>query len=106
TVVTDAGEIDAECVINATGMWGGAIAAMVGTRVAVGAAEHQCFVTEKAARIPAGLPSLRDPDGNFYVKPETGALAVGGWESNTRPGGANGIARGFGPEVLQPDLDR
>ena len=106
TVVTDAGEIDAECVINATGMWGGEIAAMAGTRVPVGAVEHQYFVTEKTERIPAGLPSLRDPDGNFYVKPEPGALAVGGWESNTRPWGANGIAKNFGPELLQPDFER
>ncbi len=76
--------------IDAAGMWGREIAAMVGTRVAVGAVEHQYFVTEKSTHIPAGLPSLRDPDGNFYVKPEPGALAVGGWEPDTRPWGAAG----------------
>ena len=92
TVVTDAGDIETECVINATGMWGREIAAMVGTRVPACAVEHQYFVTEKTDRIPAGLPTLRDPDGNFYVKPEPGALAVGGWETNTRPWGADGIA--------------
>lgn len=106
TVVTDSGEVEAESVIDAAGMWGGEIAAMVGTRVPACAVEHQYFVSEKTDRIPAGLPSLRDPDGNFYVKPETGALAVGGWESNTRPWGAAGIARDFGPELLQPDFDR
>ena len=63
-------------------------------------------VTEKTERIPDNLPTLRDPDGNFYVKPEPGALAVGGWESNTLPWGADGIARDFGPELLQPDFDR
>ena len=106
TVVTDAGDIETECVINATGMWGREIAAMVGTRVPACAVEHQYFVTEKTDRIPAGLPTLRDPDGNFYVKPEPGALAVGGWETNTRPWGADGIAHDFGPELLQPDFDR
>jgi 4-methylaminobutanoate oxidase (formaldehyde-forming) len=106
SVVTDAGEIATECVIDAAGMWGGEIAAMVGTRVPACAVEHQYFVTEKSDRIPAGLPSLRDPDGNFYLKPETGAFAVGGWESNTLPWGANGIPRDFGPELLQPDFDR
>ncbi len=106
TVVTDQGEITAECVIDAAGMWGREIAAMVGTRVAVGAVEHQYFVTEKSAKIPAGLPSLRDPDGNFYVKPEPGGLAVGGWEINTPPWGAAGIPLDFGPELLQPDYDR
>ena len=106
TVVTDAGDIEAECVINATGMWGRAIAAMVGTRVPACAVEHQYFVTEKTERIPAGLPTLRDPDNDFYVKPEPGALAIGGWEPNTRPWGAGGIAPDFGPELLQPDFDR
>jgi 4-methylaminobutanoate oxidase (formaldehyde-forming) len=104
--VTDQGEIETECVINAAGMWGATSAAMVGTRVPACAVEHQYFVTEKSDRIPDGLPSLRDPDGNFYVKPETGALAVGGWESNTLPWGANGIRHDFGPELLQPDFER
>jgi len=106
TVVTSEGNMRAECVINATGMWGREIAAMVGTRVPACAVEHQYFVTEKTDRIPAGLPTLRDPDADFYVKPEPGALAVGGWEPNTRPWGANGIAHDFGPELLQPDFDR
>ncbi len=106
TVVTDAGDITAECVINATGMWGREIAAMVGTRVPACAVEHQYFVTEKTERIPAGLPTLRDPDGNLYVKPEPGALAVGGWETHTPPWGVAGIAPDFGPELLQPDFDR
>ncbi len=105
-VVTDQGDIEAECVINAAGMWGREIAGMASTRVPACAVEHQYFVTDKTPRIPAGLPSLRDPDGNFYVKPEPGALAVGGWESNTRPWGAAGIAPEFGPELLQPDFDR
>jgi sarcosine dehydrogenase len=106
TVVTDQGEIETECVINAAGMWGREIAAMVGTRVPACAVEHQYFVTEKSPKIPHGLPSLRDPDHNFYVKPEPGALAVGGWEANTPPWGADGIAKDFGPELLQPDFDR
>ena len=106
TVVTDQGEIEAECVIDAAGMWGREVAAMAGTRVPVGAVEHQYFVTEKSARIPAGLPSLREPDHNYYVKPEPGGLAVGGWEARTKPWGAAGIALDFGPELLQPDYDR
>jgi 4-methylaminobutanoate oxidase (formaldehyde-forming) len=106
TVVTDQGEIEAECVIDAAGMWGREIAAMVGTRVPACAVEHQYFVTEKTDRIPDNLPSLRDPDGDFYVKPEPGALAVGGWEPNTVPWGDKGIRTDFGPELLQPDFDR
>jgi glycine cleavage system aminomethyltransferase T/glycine/D-amino acid oxidase-like deaminating enzyme len=106
TVATDAGDIAAEFVIDAAGMWGRDIAAMVGTRIPVCAVEHQYVVTEKTDRIPAGLPTLRDPDADFYVKPEPGALAIGGWEPETRPWGAGGISTSFGPELLQPDFDR
>ncbi|HVE50384.1 MAG TPA: FAD-dependent oxidoreductase [Casimicrobiaceae bacterium] len=105
-VTTDQGSIDVECVINAAGMWGRDIAAMVGTRIAACAVEHQYFVTEKSSRIPDNLPTLRDPDGSFYVKPEPGALAVGGWEANTIPWGASGIRADFGPELLAPEFDR
>ncbi|MCC6196977.1 MAG: FAD-dependent oxidoreductase [Burkholderiales bacterium] len=105
-VLTAHGAIAAECVINAAGMWARDIAAMVDTRVAACAVEHQYYVTEKTPKIPAGLPTLRDPDHNFYVKPEPGALAVGGWESNTRPWGAAGIRDDFGPELLPPDFER
>jgi glycine cleavage system aminomethyltransferase T/nitrite reductase/ring-hydroxylating ferredoxin subunit len=70
------------------------------------AVEHQYLVTERTDRIPAGLPTLRDPDADVYVKPEPGALAVGGWEPNTRAWGAGGIAHDFGPELLPPDFDR
>ena len=105
-VVTDQGPIDVECVINAAGMWGRDIAAMVGSRIAACAVEHQYFVTDKTQRIPDGLPTLRDPDGSFYVKPEPGALAVGGWEANTVPWGDAGIRPDFGPELLPPDFDR
>ncbi len=106
TVVTDHGEIEAESVIDAAGMWGREIAAMVGTRVPACAVEHQYFVTEKSERIPDNLPTLRDPDGSFYLKPEPGAFAVGGWEHNTPPWGANGIRTDFGPELLQADFER
>jgi sarcosine dehydrogenase len=105
-VVTDRGAIEAECVINAAGMWSREIAGMVGTRLAACAVEHQYYVTEKTSKIPSGLPTLRDPDHNFYVKPEPGALAVGGWESNTPPWGSEGIRPDFGPELLPPDFDR
>jgi 4-methylaminobutanoate oxidase (formaldehyde-forming) len=105
-VVTDQGEIQADYVIDAAGMWGREIAAMVGTRVPACAVEHQYFVTEKSDRIPDNLPTLRDPDGSWYLKPEPGAFAVGGWEPNTPPWGANGIRADFGPELLESNFER
>ena len=71
-------------VVNATGMWGAETARLAGVDVAVSAVEHQYVVTQKRADIPADLPTLRDPDARFYLKPDAGALVIGGWEDGTR----------------------
>ena len=105
-VVTDAGTIAADIVVNAAGMWGSDIAAMAGKGVPVCAVEHQYLVTAKSAKVPDDLPTLRDPDARFYVKPEPGALCVGGWEGRTVPFGERGIPADFGPELLPPNLER
>ncbi|PCE23176.1 sarcosine dehydrogenase [Paraburkholderia acidicola] len=108
-VETDQGIIEADVVINCAGMWGRDIARMAGIRVPVCAVEHQYLVTEKSARVPDNLPTLRDPDARFYIKPEPGALCVGGWEDATVPWGSTGtrpMPLDFGPELLQPSFDR
>ncbi len=105
-VVTEGGTIEAEVIVNAAGMWGSEVASMAGARVPVCALEHQFLVTEKSAQVPDNLPTLRDPDARFYVKPEPGALCVGGWESRTVPFGERGIRPDFGPELLPPNLER
>jgi sarcosine dehydrogenase len=105
-VETDHGTIACATVVNATGMWGSEVGAMAGVPMPVCALEHQYAVTEKIPGLPADLPTLRDPDGRFYVKPEVGGLAIGGWEDSTPSFGRGGIARDFGPELLPGDFDR
>ena len=56
--------------------------------------------------MPADLTTLRDPDKNFYFKPDTGAFAIGGWED-----GSKGCWRGmppldFGRELFAPNMER
>jgi len=105
-VTTDRGAVRCEAVVNAGGMWGRAIGRMAGVAVAVCAVEHQYLVTEKIDGLPKELPTFRDPDGRYYVKPEVGGLAFGGWEDNTRPFGRGGIPHPFAAELLPPDFDR
>lgn len=82
-VETDQGTIAVETVVNAAGLWARQVGWMAGVEIPAGIVEHQYLVTEKTEAIPDGLPSLRDPDGNYYAKPEPGALAIGGWEKGT-----------------------
>ena len=105
-VLTDQGPIDCEIVVNAAGIWARDVAKMAGVKVPAGAVEHQYMITEKSNSIPPGLPTLRDPDRIFYLKPEPGALAVGGWEKGTPTFGATGVPFSFGRELFQPNQDR
>ncbi len=84
-VATDHGTIQAEIVVNAAGLWARQVGWMAGVDIPAGVVQHQFLVTEKNDQVPDHLPSLRDPDGSFYVKSEPGALAIGGWEKYTPP---------------------
>lgn len=104
---TDHGRIRCETVVNAAGLWARHFGELCGLELPVTVVEHQYLVTEKTERVPAGLPSLRDPDLNFYLKPEPGALAIGGWEPDTLPAlGTGQIPLDFGQQLFPENFDR
>ena len=105
-VVTDHGTIGCDILVNCAGLWARRVGAMAGADIAAGVVEHQYFVTEKGLDFGPDLTTLRDPDNNFYLKPDTGAFAIGGWEEGTR-----GCWRGrppfdFGGELFPANMDR
>ena len=83
-VVTDHGTIGCDILVNCAGIWAKRVAEMAGVALAAGVVEHQYFVTEKTLTFAADLTTLRDPDKNFYLKPDVGAFAIGGWEDGTQ----------------------
>ncbi|HWA18698.1 MAG TPA: FAD-dependent oxidoreductase [Devosia sp.] len=105
-VVTDHGTIGCDILVNCAGLWARRVGEMAGVAIAAGVVEHQYFLTEKSLDLPPNLTTLRDPDKNFYLKPDTGSFAIGGWEDGTK-----GCWRGlppldFGRELFDPNLDR
>ena len=105
-VVTNGGTIACDVLVNCAGLWAKRVGRMAGVELAAGIVEHQYFLTEKKLSLDADLTTLRDPDNNFYLKPDTGAFAIGGWEDGSR-----GFHRGlppfdFGRELLELNLDR
>jgi len=105
-VVTDKGTVRADAVVNAAGFWGRDLGNLAGVRVPVIALEHQFLVTEPIPGMPDDLPTMRDPDHLFYVKPEVGGLAIGGWEPDTVTWSEGNIPWDFGPELLPENFDR
>jgi glycine cleavage system aminomethyltransferase T/glycine/D-amino acid oxidase-like deaminating enzyme len=105
-VVTDNGTISCETIVNCAGLWAKRVGELAGVALAAGVVEHQYFVTEKTLEFDASLPTLRDPDNNFYLKPDVAAFAIGGWEEGTK-----GCWRGrppfdFGRELFGENMDR
>ena len=84
-VRTDAGDVEAEIVVNCAGQWAKQVGAMCGVTVPLHSAEHFYVVTDQVDGVHQDLPVLRDPDGYTYVKEEVGGLLVGGFEPNAKP---------------------
>ena len=103
-VITDQGSWSCEVLVNAAGLWAREVAAMAGARLPAGVVEHQYLVTEKVADLPKDLPTFRDPDHLFYVKPEVGGIALGGWEPNTLA--LTSMPPAFSRELLESNVER
>lgn len=84
-VRTDAGDVEAEIVVNCAGQWAHQLAAAIGVAVPLHSAEHFYVVTDQIEGVRPDLPILRDPDGYTYFKEEVGGLVVGGFEPEAKP---------------------
>jgi 4-methylaminobutanoate oxidase (formaldehyde-forming) len=84
-VRTDAGDVEAEIVVNCSGQWAKQVGAMAGVNVPLHSAEHFYVVTEHIDGVHTDLPILRDPDGYTYFKEEVGGLVIGGFEPEAKP---------------------
>ena len=96
----------ATILVNCAGLWAKRIAEMAGVALAAGVVEHQYFITEKKLDLPKTLPTLRDPDKNFYLKPDVGAFAIGGWEKGTKGCWRSRPPFAFGRELFPENMER
>jgi 4-methylaminobutanoate oxidase (formaldehyde-forming) len=122
-VRTDRGEVEAEVVVDAGGMFAAEIGRMAGVRVPLLPFSHQYLVTQPLdavaeARRGAGgerrnLPTLRDPDLLIYYREDGDGLVMGGYERNSEPafmpggtGAVESIPADFNGRLLEEDWDR
>ncbi len=111
-VRTEWGDIEAEVVVNAGGMFAAEIGRLAGVRVPVIPFAHEYLVTQPFRdRAGRHLPTLRDPDHLIYFREEGGGLVMGGYERNSAPWSldehlVDRIPPDFNGRLLEEDWDR
>lgn len=106
SIITDHGTIGCEIVVNAAGIWAKRVGEMAGVAIAAGAVEHQYVVTEKTVGTTSDTPTFRDPDRIFYLKPDVGAFAIGGWERGAPACWREGVPFSFARELFPENMER
>ncbi|RZU30437.1 GcvT family protein [Blastococcus saxobsidens] len=104
-VVTEQGTIEAEYVVNATGMWGREFGAKAGVQVPLQALAHYYVVTDAIPGLPRNLPTVKSGDEYCYVKDEAGALMVGFFEPGSYAWASDGIPENKSFIQLPEDWD-
>ena len=113
-VRTDKGDIEADVVVDAGGMYAAEIGRLAGVRIPVVPFAHEYLVTQPfRERGGTHLPTMRDPDLLIYFREEGGGLVMGGYERDSAPWalrdggrGLDAIPPDFNGRLLEEDWDR
>ena len=99
------GEIRADTVVIAAGMWSHEIGRRIGVSLPLHAAEHFYIVTEPVPGLPRDLPVLRSTDECAYYKEDAGKILLGAFEPVAKPWGMGGIPNDAEFLTLPEDLE-
>ncbi|MGH1477883.1 MAG: GcvT family protein [Geminicoccales bacterium] len=105
-IITNQGEIVADVVVNAAGLWANDIMAMIGLELPMVAIEHQYVVTEPIAEIRSAssvLPSFYEPDASFQMRCERDGLLIEAFDGDAQCWALDGIPEDYGSDLL-PDV--
>ena len=105
-LLTEAGTIETEVVVNAAGMWARQFGALAGVSVPLQAAEHYYLLTGTVPGMSQDLPVIEDPDSYGYYRPEGDGMLVGLFEPVGAPWSLDGVPRDFSFGKLPPDWGR
>ncbi|TGR73325.1 FAD-binding oxidoreductase, partial [Mesorhizobium sp. M1C.F.Ca.ET.189.01.1.1] len=91
-VITNKGEVVAEHVVNAGGLWAREVGRMVGLELPVLAMEHMYQITEDMPEVAdwnrkTGTEIIHavDFDGELYLRQERGGMLMGTYEKANKP---------------------
>jgi 4-methylaminobutanoate oxidase (formaldehyde-forming) len=99
-VMTDAGMVETDFIVNCGGLWAREFAKHSGVNIPLHACEHYYALTDKHESITPNLPVLRDHDKCAYYREDAGSLLVGAFEKKAIAWGQNGIPANFSFDEL------
>jgi dimethylglycine dehydrogenase len=108
-VITDKGNLVAEHVVNAAGLWAREVGRFVGLELPVLAMEHQYLITGEIPEVVASPKEVLhaiDFEGEIYMRQEGKGMLIGTYEKNGVPWAERDTPWNFANELLPPDLDR
>ncbi len=107
-VITDKGNVHAEHVVNAAGLWAREVGRMVGLELPVLAMEHQYLITGDMPELAGKKEQLHaiDFEGEIYLRQERGGMLMGTYERAGVPWSPQTTPWDFGQDLLPNDLER
>jgi dimethylglycine dehydrogenase len=107
-VITEGGNVHAEHVVNAGGLWAREIGRMVGLELPILAMEHQYLITEDIPALKGQKEQLHciDFEGEIYTRQERGGMLLGTYERAGVPWSPLTTPWDFAQSLLPNDLER
>lgn len=108
-VETEGGIVRAEHLVLAASFWTRELALQLGLDLPLYAFEHHEVITDDVPELKSlnwEVPTVRDPAAPANTRQEHHSFLCGVYETNPVIWGADGIPKGFGQELLVPDMDR
>jgi dimethylglycine dehydrogenase len=107
-VITDQGNVHADCVVNAAGLWAREVGRMVGIELPVLAMEHHYLITGDLPELVGKKEMLHciDFEGEIYTRQERGGMLMGTYERAGMPWSEVTTPWDFGQDLLPHDLER
>jgi dimethylglycine dehydrogenase len=109
TVITEQGEIVAEHVVNAAGLWARRVGRMAGVDHPVVPLAHHYLVTDEIPAVAAlggRMPAVTDLEGYTYLQREGNGVLLGVYETHPAHWSPEGAPWDFGMQLLPEEIDR